>query len=143
MKSNFFFICFVLSVCLLTGCRHVEYVAVPEVRYEHSRDTVHDSVDRWHTHYEFVKGDTMHSIDTFYQDRWHIERSVDTLTEFIPVIDTAATNSLRRELQAVENSSRRLKIRLALLSIVFLVWMGWRAYCRLKGNLLWRNISTE
>lgn len=33
---------------------------------------VHDSVDRWHTHYEFIKGDTLHMIDTFYRDRWHV-----------------------------------------------------------------------
>lgn len=33
---------------------------------------VHDSVDRWHTHYEYLRGDTLHVIDTFYRDRWHI-----------------------------------------------------------------------
>ena len=38
----------------------------------YSNSVVHDSVDRWHTHYEFVKGDTLHMIDTFYRDRWHV-----------------------------------------------------------------------
>ena len=38
----------------------------------YSNSVVHDSVDRWHTHYEFIKGDTLHMVDTFYRDRWHI-----------------------------------------------------------------------
>ena len=33
---------------------------------------VHDSVDRWHTHYEYLRGDTLHVIDTFWRDRWHV-----------------------------------------------------------------------
>ena len=38
----------------------------------YNNSVVHDSVERWHTHYEFIKGDTLHMIDTFYRDRWHI-----------------------------------------------------------------------
>lgn len=150
MKLKFFFICIVLSVCLLSGCRHVEYVAVPEVRYVHSTDTVHDSIDRWHTHYEYLKGDTLHSIDTFYRDRWHWERSTDTLTEFIPVVDTAATNALKAELAAVQQQSadraRRLRgwlIGISIFAVVLLVPFVIRLIRRLNPTLLWRRITTD
>lgn len=142
MKIKLFFF-IILCLSCLTACRHVEYVAVPEVRYVNSTDTVRDSIDRWHTHYEFLRGDSVIIFDTFYCDRWHLEQHTDTLTEFIPVIDTAATNALRAELDAAEASVRRLTLRLVLLAIVFLLWMGWRIYCRFRGNLLWRNISTD
>lgn len=142
MKIKFFFF-IILCLSCLTACRHVEYVAVPEVRYVNSTDTIRDSIDRWHTHYEYLRGDSVRIVDTFYCDRWHLERHTDTLILHIPVIDTAATNALRAELDAAEASVRRLTLRLVLLAIVFLLWMGWRIYCRCKGNVLCRNISTD
>ena len=127
MKSNLFFIILVLSVSLLSGYRHVEYVAVPEVRYEHSTDTLYDSIDRWH---------------------W--ERSTDTLTEFIPVIDTAATNALKAELAAVQQQSadraRRLRgwlIGISIFAVVLLVPFIIRIIRRLNPKLLWRKITTD
>lgn len=62
---------FIMFMCC--GCRsakEVEHVYHHDTVYSNS--VVHDSVDRWHTHYEFIKGDTLHMIDTFYRDRWHI-----------------------------------------------------------------------
>ena len=66
----------VIAVAILVMCcscastKEVEHVYHHDTVYSNS--VVHDSVDRWHTHYEFVKGDTLHMIDTFYRDRWHI-----------------------------------------------------------------------
>ena len=63
-----------LICCLMfSGCastKEVEHVYHHDTVYSNS--VVHDSVDRWHTHYEYLKGDTLHVIDTFWRDRWHI-----------------------------------------------------------------------
>ena len=56
--------------CSCSTPREIEHVYHHDTVYSNS--VVHDSVDRWHTHYEFIKGDTLHMIDTFYRDRWHI-----------------------------------------------------------------------
>lgn len=59
-----------LLVGACSGTKEVEHVYHHDTVYSNS--VVHDSVDRWHTHYEFVNGDTLHMIDTFYRDRWHV-----------------------------------------------------------------------
>ena len=62
-----------IAALLVGGCsstKEVEHVYHHDTVYSNS--VVHDSVDRWHTHYEFVKGDTLHMIDTFWRDRWHV-----------------------------------------------------------------------
>ena len=56
--------------CSCSTPREIEHVYHHDTVYSNS--VVHDSVDRWHTHYEFVKGDTLHMIDTFWRDRWHV-----------------------------------------------------------------------
>ena len=60
-----FFMC-----CSCSNTKEVEHVYHHDTVYQNS--VVYDSVDRWHTHYEFVNGDTLHMIDTFWRDRWHI-----------------------------------------------------------------------
>ena len=62
--------CIMFMCCGCRGAKEVEHVYHHDTVYSNS--VVHDSVDRWHTHYEFVKGDTLHMIDTFYRDRLHI-----------------------------------------------------------------------
>ena len=95
--SKYFFI--ILSCVLLcAGCRHVQYVAVPSVRTEYHNSIMHDSVDRWHTHYEFLRGDTLHLIDTFYRDRLVTLFVTDSIHDTVPVIDTAALHALRADL---------------------------------------------
>lgn len=62
-----------IAALLVGGCastKEVEHVYHHDTVYSNS--VVHDSVDRWHTHYEYLRGDTLHMIDTFYRDRWHI-----------------------------------------------------------------------
>lgn len=96
MRKLSFIILFLLSLC--AGCRHVQYVAVPSVRTEYRDSLVHDSVDRWHTHYEFLRGDTLHLVDTFYRDRLLTIRVTDSLHDTVPVLDTAALHALRADL---------------------------------------------
>ena len=62
--------CHLGDVLLLQGTRPFAWIHANGTVYSNS--VVHDSVDRWHTHYEFIKGDTLHMIDTFYRDRWHV-----------------------------------------------------------------------
>ena len=96
MRKLSFIILFLLSLC--AGCRHVQYVAVPSVRTEYRDSLVHDSVDRWHTHYEFLRGDTLHLVDTFYRDRLLTIRVTDSIHDTVPVLDTAALHALRADL---------------------------------------------
>lgn len=62
--------CIMFMCCGCRGVKEVEHIYHHDTVYSNS--VVYDSVDRWHTHYEFIKGDTLHMIDTFYRDRWHI-----------------------------------------------------------------------
>lgn len=69
------FVLLTIAALLVGGCSSTDHIRettkmVHDTVYSNS--VVHDSVDRWHTHYEFVKGDTLHVIDTFWRDRWHI-----------------------------------------------------------------------
>lgn len=62
-----------IAALLVGGCsstKEVEHIYHHDTVYSNS--VVHDSVDRWHTHYEYLRGDTLHMIDTFYRDRWHV-----------------------------------------------------------------------
>ena len=58
------------------------------VRIDYQHDTITkierlvDSVDRWHTHYEYLQGDTIRLVDTFYLAKWH------THTDTLHVTDT-------------------------------------------------------
>lgn len=61
----------VVAFCLLASCGTPQPVA-------HHGDTLrvdrwhYDSIDRWHTRHIFTAGDTVHLLDTFYTDRWHV-----------------------------------------------------------------------
>lgn len=104
MRTYFFII--LSCVLLCAGCRHVQYVAVPSVRTEYHNSIMHDSVDRWHTHYEFLQGDTLHLIDTFYRDRLVTLFVTDSIHDTVPVIDTAALSALRADLLQQQSTAR-------------------------------------
>lgn len=119
MRTYFFIILSCLLLC--AGCRHVQYVAVPSVRTEYHNSIMHDSVDRWHTHYEFLQGDTLHLVDTFYRDRLVTLFVTDSIRDTVPVIDTAALHALRDRLlhqQSVNSNMRGWIILLILLLFV-------------------------
>ncbi len=81
------FVLLSVAALLVGGCsstKEVEHVYHHDTVYSNS--VVHDSVDRWHTHYEFVKGDTLHMIDTFWRDRWHI--AYDTAYKTVVEVQT-------------------------------------------------------
>lgn len=74
-----------LVLCILmAGCKHTEYITVPEYRTE----WLHDSVDRWHTRTEYRDGDTVYRTDTFYLERWHTKMKHDSVGVPYPVHDT-------------------------------------------------------
>lgn len=69
------FVLLTIAALLVGGCASTDHIRettkmVHDTVYSNS--VVHDSVDRWHTHYEYLRGDTLHVIDTFYRDRWHV-----------------------------------------------------------------------
>ena len=75
----------------LAGCsRHtVAPVVVPVYDTVYQNSVQHDSIyiDRWHTHYEYLNGDTVHLVDTFYTDRWRSKWVHDTtyISQDVPV----------------------------------------------------------
>lgn len=69
------FVLISVAALLVGGCSSTDHIRettkmVHDTVYCNS--VMHDSVDRWHTHYEYLRGDTLHMIDTFYRDRWHV-----------------------------------------------------------------------
>ena len=56
-----------LAVLVLAGCK-----GTTRIEKEYIHDTTRvvdvrvDSVDRWHAHYEYLKGETVMVLDTFY-----------------------------------------------------------------------------
>ncbi len=139
MRKLSFIILFLLSLC--AGCRHVQYVAVPSVRTEYRDSLVHDSVDRWHTHYEFLRGDTLHLVDTFYRDRLLTIRVTDSIRDTVPVLDTAALSSLRQQLAVAKSDSRRLTLWIVILAALLVAFVAYRLYRHFRPNLIWRKIS--
>lgn len=120
--SKYFFIPLFL-LCLCAGCRHVQYVAVPSVHTQYRDSIVHDSVDRWHTHYEFLRGDTLLLVDTFYRDRLLTIRVTDSIHDTVPVLDTASLHALRSDLlrqQSLAQSRLWWLVGLILLLALFL-----------------------
>lgn len=93
MKSIMFkgLILLVVMIPVLTGCsrKTVAPVVVPVHDTVYQNTVQHDSIftDRWHTHYEYIKGDTLHLIDTFYTDRWRSKEVHDTtyISNDVPV----------------------------------------------------------
>ncbi len=93
MKSIMFkgLILLVVMIPVLTGCsrKTVAHVVVPVHDTVYQNTVQHDSIftDRWHTHYEYIKGDTLHLIDTFYTDRWRSKEVHDTtyISNDVPV----------------------------------------------------------
>ena len=78
------FVLLTVAALLVGGCastKEVEHVYHHDTVYSNS--VVHDSVDRWHTHYEYLKGDTLHVVDTFWMDRWHVAHD----TSYKTVVD--------------------------------------------------------
>lgn len=79
----------IVAMCLpLGGCsapREIEKVYITDTLYQNK--VVHDSVDRWHTHYEVIEGSTKYVYDTFYTDRWHL--NTDTVYKTNVVTETA------------------------------------------------------
>lgn len=85
-----------IAALLVGGCsstKDVEHIYHHDTVYSNS--VVHDSVDRWHTHYEFVKGDTLHMIDTFWRDRWHVAHD----TAYKTVVDVQTQEVVKVEVQ--------------------------------------------
>lgn len=93
MKSIMFngLILLVVMIPVLTGCsrKTVAPVVVPVHDTVYQNTVQHDSIftDRWHTHYEYIKGDTLLLIDTFYTDRWRSKEVHDTtyISNDVPV----------------------------------------------------------
>lgn len=76
-----------ITLTILVMCCSCGSVVDVQRVYHHDtvyrNSVVHDSVDRWHTHYEYVEGDTVRTVDTFWCDRWHVR----TDTAYKTVVD--------------------------------------------------------
>lgn len=86
-----------LTALLLAGCKTQKSVSI-EYRHDTAYMTQYkvDSVDRWHTHYEYVKGDTISIIDSIYIYRYL--RTTDTAYKYKTITKTDT-----KEVVKVEN----------------------------------------
>lgn len=75
------FLTLITAVVLLIGCGSSKKVLVPVhdtvVHTEYVTSIIHDSVDRWKTHYEYIKGDTVRIIDSVYTSKYF--KTIDTM----------------------------------------------------------------
>ena len=72
-------------ICLLGGCKHIEYVTVPEVHTDtlYISKTQHDSIyvkDSIYVH-EWTKGDTVYVEQLRWQTKWRERLRTDTVRE--------------------------------------------------------------
>lgn len=86
MKSRIFLILgLIILLQATTGCsrKTVAPIVVPVHDTVYQKTVQHDStyIDRWHTHYEYIKGDTVHQIDSFYVDKYIEKKVHDTIRE--------------------------------------------------------------
>lgn len=85
MRKIYFIFLLLVSICVCS-CKSTQNI---DKVYVHDTITttkiVHDSVDRWRTHYEYLKGDTMYYIDTIYYARW--KTKTDTLIDVVHDIE--------------------------------------------------------
>jgi len=94
----FFALCFYVSlVCILFGCKSVQYVPVETVRTE--RVTVHDSVyietEIHDSTVTFIKGDTV--LIEHWRDRWR-DRLLDRIHDSIRVDSVQVPVPIERKL---------------------------------------------
>lgn len=93
----------------LSGCRHIEYVAVPEVHTKYETQFVHDTQYHDHFYTEYYLGDTLVIRDSVYYFTAQIThdtmRSIDSIT----VTDTAALFALRRDYDSLTDKYVCLK----------------------------------
>ena len=118
----------------LAGCsRHtVAPVVVPVHDTVYQNSVQHDSIytDRWHTHYEYLKGDTVHLVDTFYTDRWRSRVVHDTtyISQDVPV-----PCKVEVEVEKKLNWWQKLTMWLGTIAIIGAITIG--------GYKLWRKFK--
>lgn len=130
-------------VALCTGCRHVEYVSVPTVHTVLRDSIVHDSVDRHHYHNTFIKGDTVHLIDSSVYHHYHNVFLHDSIRDTVPVIDTSAYAAFRAEIDHHKAVARGRLWWAIGIALAFALFIGIALYRKFCPRLIWRNISTD
>lgn len=139
MKRKAIILCcfgLIIPVLATTGCsrKTVAPIVVPVHDTVYRNLVQHDSIytDRWHTHYEYLKGDTLHLIDTFYTDRWRSKEVHDTayVSHDVPV-----PYEVKVEVEKKLNWWQRMTMWLGTIAIVAGVAIG--AY---KIYRLWRKV---
>lgn len=126
----------IVLMLAMAGCsrKTVAPVVVPVHDTVYRNMVQHDSIytDRWHTHYEYLKGDTLHLIDTFYTDRWRSKEVHDTayVSHDVPV-----PYEVKVEVEKKLNWWQRMTMWLGTIAIVAGVAIG--AY---KIYRLWRKV---
>lgn len=114
-----------IAALLVGGCastKEVEHVYHHDTVYSNS--VVHDSVDRWHTHYEYLRGDTLHMIDTFYRDRWHVAHD----TAYKTVVDVQ-THEVEKVVEKKVYVLWPLWVAIGIVAVIvaFFAWVGYKS----------------
>lgn len=112
MRKFFVLFLFVFSIC---GCRHIEYVSVPEMHTKYEMQYVHDTQYNDHFYTEYYLGDTLVIRDSCY---YYVERmSLDTVLIRDTVTDPTMLNDCIEELAEL----RRYKERSDVAKVVYII----------------------
>lgn len=83
MKKAIMLFLGLILLLVTTGCcrKTVAPIVVPDKDTVFKTEIKHDStfIDRWHTHYEYIKGDSVRTIDTFFVKQF-IEKKIHDTT---------------------------------------------------------------
>lgn len=104
-KIGVFFLAVSFFATLFVGCKTTQYVPVPYPEYH--TEWKHDSIDRWHYHKEYVKGDYVYVHDSVFIDRLQYLWKHDSIKvpEPYPVHDTTYVKTPLTKWQAFQQKS--------------------------------------
>lgn len=114
-------------ICSLSGCKHIEYVAVPEVHTDtlYVSKMQHDSIcvkDSIYLH-EWTKGDTVYVEQLRWQTKWRERLRTDTVRELR--VDSVA---VPYEVIKTKTNYSGWFAFLALLIVGAGAWIVWRKF---------------
>ena len=129
MRTSAIFLLYVLAiVCLLCGCKQVQYVPVETVRLDsiYLTQMQRDSILRYDSVYVADKGDTvwLEKYKYLYRDRWRVDTLVSVRTDTVSVPYPVERKLTRWERVKLEAGGYAIVIGFC----VVLVVVGWMVY---------------
>ena len=129
MRTSAIFLLYILAiVCLLCGCKHVQYVPVETVRLDsiYLTQTLRDSIVRYDSVYVRDKGDTLYveRWKCLYRDRVRVDTMVSVRVDTLAVPYPVEKRLTRWERMKMEAGGYAIVAGCAAVLVV----VGWMVY---------------